>query len=239
MRKACVAWCEHHKRPLPSPDKLEQIVTTRDFGDLEIFDDDSNAVKAAKEKDLEAGHLLFDFYVDTLLVAAAGVKVWHTGVRHKEPVSTCKQATSHRPRITAATEAICLMLYRNSHKRWNLQIEFRKTNKKGKFPKWTPKKPDENKDWIAPYCTSNGGTCRFGGWSEEGRKMFARLQIEINNNRLAHKERFAKEEKACCLRLQKANPDLHGATLAVAPKKRKAVQLEEEDDEDFDFILEM
>jgi hypothetical protein len=239
MRENCEAWFKKNNQPLPKPREVEHIVLSRDFSHYEIEADDADNLKKQKEEKGERARMVFDFYVDCLLPAAAGSRVWNVYARHCEPISTCKQATSDKLRITAATEAMCLTMYHNGRNKWNAQFEFRKTNEKGPFPKFNPKDPEVNKEFSTPFCSANGGTSKFGGWNETGRQWYAKTQKALHQARSENKERFIQAEKESCKRLKAANAELHTKDYLPKPKKRKSDEIAEEDHSAYDFFLEL
>jgi hypothetical protein len=235
MRKDCEDWAKRNNKPLPNPDLLEQLVLTRDMGDVEIDDGDSDAVKLQKTENRKAAEELFDFFVDVILPAAAGKKSWGPEVRCYEPVSTSKIGNKNQLRITAATEAMGLTIYRNCRSKWNAMIDFRKTKGKGvKFPKYKEGK-EENVEYRTPFTATDCGQSKYGGWNEEGRKYFTRLQKKILHYRKEHKERFAAVEKACYQRLQVA---YNRQGEKPAQKKRKSLEMDDDDDPDMDCVFE-
>jgi hypothetical protein len=132
---------------------------------------------------------------------------------------------------------MALVIYRNCYSKWQAVFNFKQNpdNKNKKPPTYNPDKPNENREYMTSFSSERVGQSKFGGWNESGRKHFFRNAKTIHNNRIAHKARFAEVEKACYLRLQAKNKELHGKPEKPV-KKRKSNEVDDDDDEAMDFM---
>lgn len=236
MRKACVAYMKEKNAPdLPPTEWLIHILK-RDFSAFDPKEGDSDEILAQKENNKANCLAFFDFYVDALLPCCAGTKMWHVDIRHIECVSQSLLPNSRDLRVSAATEAMCALIYKNGRKKWIAMHIWYANNPqqpgeaKKEPPRWNIKDPQKNVEFKTPYSDPNGGQNKLGGWNKEGRRMFVQYGRLVKATRTTKKEQCIKVETECMQRLFAQNKDYHDKKQKK--KKRKAKVLDEEEDED-------
>jgi hypothetical protein len=234
---------------LPDPDDLIDLIATRNCEDLYPNNDDTEEEADKKAVQLEQSHAWIDFYTDKMVPAVAGVKLWGPSIRHLQPMTeSFLPKQPGKLRITASTEAFVLTLYKNGWMKWKAMMDWRnhKDTKKLPYPKYNPKKPNENKQFSTPFSSGNCGQQKFGGWNAEGKDFYTDLQRKILDSRKANAARHLKEDKACVARLKleysSFYPDEEDGEPNKRGKKRKATEVdedgEEEEEEDKDGNLD-
>jgi hypothetical protein len=200
---------------LPGEDWIEPILL-RDFSTFKKTDED--LVLA-----------FFDCFVDKMVPAVAGKKVWHPHVRHHENMSTSKFGNK-KPRVTAGSEALAAVMYLNGHKKWSSMVDWKISDKKSPYPKFNPKNPEVNRDWRTPYSDACGGQKKYGGWNDDGRKLFTVLQKKVHGSRKQNAKRHEKVESECVQRLQDKYRDLYTTTAKQNKRKRRSRDSEEHEE---------
>lgn len=201
----------------------------RDFTKFDPEEGDSEEVLTKKLADKAARLDFFDFYVDKMLPTCAGTKMWHSGIRHFEAVSASKLPDASE-RISASTEGLCAVLYKNGRKKWIAMHKWYQDNPGAKKepPRWNKKKPGELTEFMTLYSDPYGGQNKLGGWTKEGRKLHVRLSKSVLEAR--KKKECVEVEMACVARLfaqNKAHYDNKNAS-----KKRKAEEIADESEDD-------
>jgi hypothetical protein len=220
---------------LPDPDDLIDLVATRNCEDLYPHKDDTEEEAVTKAQLHEQSHAGIDFYTDKMVPAVAGVKLWGPSIRHLEPmIESFLPKQPGKLLITASTKAFVLMLYKNGWSKWKAMIEWKKdmANKKKPYPKYNPKKPNENKAFATPFSSGNCGQQKYGGWNDEGKDFYMNLQCRIQDSRKANAANHLKEDKACVARLKFEYKNLYPAEedgeSTKRGKKRKAMEVDED-----------
>lgn len=230
LRKACLDhMVKKGLNTLPPLEWMDKILE-RDFSDFEPKEGDSAEILAKKQTDKAGCLAFFDFYVDKMIPTCAGTKMWHVGVRHKEPMSTSLLPNSNgQLRVSAATEGLTGLLYHNGRDKWIAMYHFNVKNPGKTAPRWRNKEPEKNTEFRARYSEPFSGQNPFGGWSQEGRKLYGKLGRMVKTARTDHPERCLEVENDCVQRLFAQNKEYHDK-IALS-KKRKAKGLANEDDE--------
>jgi hypothetical protein len=237
---------ETNREELPTPAYLEKYILNRSMSFILPTAVDLDPV--VRQQRIEKHRTVcefFDFYTDRMIPTVAGARLFHSGVRHFEPMTTSVIPNSGADlRITSSTEAFTALLYKNGWKKWNAMLKFDRENPKTgavpkkktkRYPVFKPKKPDENKEWMTPYTDSQCGKKPLGGWNKEGRLEYLRLKRIVLNSRKNNGKRHVKEDEECVARLHEKHKELYEALDEPKPdKKRKAdeisKELEEEDE---------
>lgn len=193
---------------------------------------------------------IFDVYTDKMIPAVAGPKLFPEEIRHLETITESElPKKNQRPgdetegpakkkknlRITASTEAFTALLYENNRTKWAATHRYLRDvmhedgtmagrKKKGRcmtYPKWNPKEPEKNKEWMTMYTESNGKQNPLGGWNNQGRRRFLELVQKVNKSREENFDRHVREDQASVDRLFDANREKHTARLEKRGMKRK------------------
>jgi len=173
-----------------------------------VQEGDSLDVCNNKKKGKEVFEFWFDFYVDRMLPAVAGVKVWSPDIRCCEEVST-STFDGGKLRITASTEAFTVLVYMNCWKKWNAMYRDEKSHKdrklpgRWKCPRYNKKRKDEYTDYETPYTDSASGQRRCGGYTREGMMCYLEKLEMVTDNRQGNHESVSLVENECIERLQR------------------------------------
>lgn len=219
VKDACIAWLVDNKKTELFPTEDLEKVMLRDFADVEPeINEDGEQISPGDPDKLAYYHELFDFYVDKLLPAVAGANNFNEGVRHFVPVSEAKFTESDdglggKLIVTPGMEALVLLFFKNARRKWELMYdhEYVKgfTNKKlNPFPTWSPKKPEENKEWKTVYSNPASGQDPFGGWKASGLKENSKL-LKVMKEVRDDVSLCLFQEKLAVERLYKANKEMH------------------------------
>ena len=177
-----------------------------------------------------------------ILTCCAGAKLFHPKIRHFDSMTEVLMPNGGEGqlRITAATEAFAILTYMNNHKKWEAirDCQAKNPNSATKCPRYSKKKPTENEEFKAEYSDSQTGTPFWGGWSEEGRKLFGVLQREVLASREANKERHVQRDKESVARLHEKFADLHKNDHRQPKKAKITNEVEREYDEDLEYVDE-
>jgi hypothetical protein len=223
---------------LPSPRTLIEFIATRDHTSLQPKAGDTAEEARIKKLSLQQAQEYLDFYVNKMVPAVAGCKLWGPAVRHHEPMISSKiPNTEGELRITASTEAFVFTLYKNGWKKWQSTLKWEQTraNKSQKMPKYNPKKPEEHKEFSTPFTNGNCGQQKYGGWNTEGKAYYTKLQKIIAESRKENYDRHLEVDTACAARLKAAHsslyPDEDEDEGQSKGKKRKAPTGDDDEDE--------
>lgn len=163
---------------------------------------------ATRKKDLMKGaenKLLFDYYVDVLLVKVAGTDLWNRKYRHFCRLSTAVHSDTNQPCITPGTEAFLVLLFEGCEEKWKYLAECKKEKKKH---------DRKNERCRCLFTNPEAGQCPFGGWSKAGMKRFKELQELIKTSRQAAHVRDMENE--CIIRLADKHQQAHPSTKKAA-----------------------
>jgi hypothetical protein len=219
---------------LPNAETLIEFIATRDHTTLEPKPDDSVEEAHIKKVSLQQAQEYLDFYVNKMVPAVAGCKLWGPTVRHHEPMISSKiPNTEGELRITASTEAFVFTLYKNGWKKWQSTLNWEQTkgNKNKKMPKYNPKKPHEHEEFSTPFTNGNCGQQKYGGWNSEGKAYYTKLHKEIGESRKANYDRHLEVDTACAARLKAAHSSLYPAEDDGQSKGKKRKAPTSDDDE--------
>lgn len=209
---------------MPSPQDMYKVIMRQ----FKIPKDD--ATKEEKDR-FEYLMGLFVWYWDVLLCPVACTShYWRPSIRHNQTISKAK--FFGEVCVPEGTEAMCLVLYENYHKRWKNKFAPERADCGRK--KWDhPTKPNQPdyKLFTTKYTSSDQGSAKFGGWSDAGRKRYDALKKDLETIR---KQGFSKQlEKLCLQRVRLANgfaadqlPD-PDACYKKSAKKRKVEEVYE------------
>jgi hypothetical protein len=225
------------KEPTLPPSEWLNAILARDFSEFEPVEGDTEAILTKKASEMEARLKFFDFYVDKMLPTCAGTKMWHTGVRHFECVSTSKLPNHDELRVSVQTEALCALLYKNAREKWIATYKFKVANRgTGKkapaVPRYNPKEPTKNTEFVALYSDPFSGQSKLGGWNKQGRKFYAKMGKLVKATRTNHAARCVKVETTCFQRLHEQNKEVYDKR---EKKKRKIDEIVPSDDESSDL----
>ena len=140
---------------------------------------------------------IFVFYWEELLPKQVGSNVWSKEVRNYTTISNAirKEIKGGKmPMITPEDEAFTVLVVANSRDHWIKDLEGKKdsVNQQGK-----QKRPD----YSGLYTNTEAGQNQWGGWKEEGLKLF---NDYVDMNRAARRKKKAREvEEACLVRIKK------------------------------------
>jgi len=240
LRKECLTLLQRkHVDELPPP-AIFQLILLRDDRAYRILEGDKKEVIENKEEAKGWFEFLLDFYVDRMLPAIAGVKMWGPDIRSQEEVS--KSTFDGTNRITASTEAFTVLVYMNCWKKWNaMHRDFenhRNSDEEGgwKCPRFNKKHPDVNPEYETPYTDSASGQRRCGGYTCGGMKRFFELQKMVVENRRTHAKRIAIVDQACIQRLRKKRKVTPKKGVEDSTKKKDGEADFFDNDEIFDIV---
>jgi hypothetical protein len=166
-----------------------------------LQEDDEEEAKRKKEDREVVMDWFINVYTDMMVPAVAGVKLFSESVRHSEPMCTSLIPNTNSNRITASTEAFTVLLYKNAWEKWNTQHRWKSMKENQgrakEMPRYSRKFPDKNREFMTVYSDTGLGQQRYGGWSEEGKIEYGRLQRLAMYARKNHAERCLAEDTAC------------------------------------------
>ena len=238
-----MAWMEETGRTtLPDPEILRRHILTRDFSIYEPEEGDTEDELTKKAAGMALLEDLMDYYTEKLMPACAGAKLFNTKIRHFDAMSEVLMPNGGEGqlRITAGTEAFAMLTYMNNKDKWEATFDWhaKNPNTTTKCPRYSKTKPTENVKFKAKYSDSQTGTPHWGGWSEEGRKLFGVLQREVLASRAENMERHIQRDKECVVRLHHKYAELHKNDHRQ-PKKAKITNEDERVyDEDLEYVDE-
>ncbi|KAL3909974.1 MAG: hypothetical protein SGARI_002343, partial [Bacillariaceae sp.] len=241
---------------LPTAEEMEKAAF-RDWSDLEFVEEElgqdvedteenrkeleerNEAAQEQADRDIARMKKVFDLYVDVCLTAVAGcngTSGFPPAVKCFEPVSTCQVANGGGSlRITAGSEAFALLMYRNCVSKWNQMHIFKIKKVKGKQPRYSKKRDQDNILWKTRYTDPACGQNKYGGWVKQGKQDYMMLQKKFAALRKDHAELCLAVETACCERLQVK----HAASLRPPEDENlEKVPKPTADDDDFEFMEE-
>jgi hypothetical protein len=172
-----VAWTLlEDKNEIPSVEQIHKCVTRN--------------IKTHEEMEL------FMWYWDVLLPKMIGKKEWDTSVRYYNTISraTIPDSDPIERAITVSDEAMLMLMWDNSHDRWEELWAFAKDpkNKEKKLPRINGK-----------YCESNKGQTKWGGWTPQGFLAYNKYYMDVKNAR--KDKNCIQVEKNCLQELRKKN----------------------------------
>jgi hypothetical protein len=233
---------EHELAKLPHPDVIVEKILTRDFSEYEVVEGDDEATKDQKRKDMAMIENLMDCWTDKLVPAVAGAKLWHPKVRHFEPMTTSlMQNSTEQLKIPASTEAMTALTYINNHGKWNATHKWCQQNagRSGvNCPRYSSKNPDKHVNFMAKFSDASVGQAKWGGWSDEGKKLFVTLQKKIIESRNQNHDRHVQVDEECVERLYNKFADMHKNSGRDPKKNKTNPEIPLDDDPEFDFIYE-
>ena len=233
---------DHSLTELPHPDIVTDKILTRDFSEYEFADGDDAATKELKREKMAMVKHLMDCWTDKLVAAHAGAKLFHPKIRHFEPMTTCLMPNSNEQlRIPASTEAMTALTYINNYDKWNATRKWHLQNagKKGvQCPRYSSKNKDVNVEFMAKFSDAAVGQAKWGGWSDEGKKLFVTLQKKVIESRAQNSDRHIRIDQECVDRLYHKFEALHKNSGREPKKAKTSEEVPPEDDPEFDFIYE-
>ena len=227
MKKLALQWLKDGKELPPASEFIE--IAKR------------NVLKEGGEVDPDK-EALFDLYL-LFVSAVAGSHTFGEKQRRSEPLSVAVDTTG-KLAVPAGTEAMALVMYENCHQKW-LNMHDHKVTKgmAGDIPKYSSRRHEDTKQWMAKYSDSCSGNSPYGGWGKEGIKRFTQLRKQIKELRRLHAatildtetdamKRFSDAYEAERKRKRRANgaseEELEEEASGSATKKQKS----SDDDED-------
>jgi hypothetical protein len=138
---------------------------------------------------------LFEWYWEILLPKMIGAKEWDTSVRYYTTISLARDAENEKERLVSISdEAMCLLLWENSHDRWLVEYAWEEdpSNAGQKKPKWDGK-----------FTNSKLGQQLWGGWKLEGYQAFNQYYTLTKTAR--NNANCIKVEKTCLQNLRMKN----------------------------------
>lgn len=228
---------------LPDPALLRECIVTRDFSRFDVKKEDTEADIEKKRIGMALLEDLMDLYTEKLIPAHAGAKFFHPSIRHFESMTTSQlpNTTGEALRIPASTEAMTVLTYMNNHKKWNAMRKWHKENPgKGvhKCPRFSKKKPNENVEFQSEFSDCFVGNAKWGGWSDDGKKLFVTLQKEIIESRQNNFDRHVEIDNECVARLYEKYKDLHRSD-GQPNKRQKTSNNVHDNDPAFEFVIEL
>jgi hypothetical protein len=243
MKKTVLEWMmESGHDELPHPKVFTDIIMTRDFSKFAPKETDTEEEKDVKRVALQGTLQLFDLYTERMVVCVAGPKLYHPKIRHFEPMTTAmlpKTAGVEQLRIPASTEAMTVLVYMNNYKKWNAMHKWKKEHPRIKVPAYSSKRPNEHTEFKEQYSSGQVSTPEWGGWNDEGRKKFVKLQARIMKSRTDNKDRHVKHDQECVDRLYEKFKEMHRESDRPAKKPRTPSPTNRDDDEDYQYIMEV
>ena len=222
MKKAALLWQAGNEelgiegKVLPTPEEMTKIINR----DLE---DENPAIKERLQD-------IFDWYVDSLVSCVAGSTYFGERVRRSYPISTAPHKDDHTlMAVHPTSEALAYVIYLNCYQKWVEMHKWRVVEKnQGHFPKYVAKDEDTHR-FKARFSDSGSGNCPYGGWNDEGLKLFNDTDDLIRNGREKKADQWKAIEEACRQRLvtkfeekQAAECQKKGIPVPIS-KKRKAI----------------
>jgi hypothetical protein len=211
-------------KKIPDTAMMEAILK-RDFTHLDPKEGDDAGVVAKKKKSLEEHLAVLDLYTEHFVSCVAGSKLWNPTFHHSKPMSTSTLPNSTKLRVTPSTEALTAVLMLNARSKWHAMHKWKAENKntRNKMPRYSAKYPDQNTAFKTLYSDPAAGQNKFGGWNDQGRFEFHRLQMMVIEAR-KDGTRCLDVDTAVADRLRHANQGLYENTKTS--KKRKAAAME-------------
>jgi hypothetical protein len=223
-----------------NPSIFVKVIMVRDFSGFVIHDKDTEEEKAEKTKALRGAKAYMDLYTEKMVVGIAGPKIFHNRIRHFEPMTTAK-LVGEQLRIPASTEAMTVLAYMNNYKKWEAMHRWKKEHPGYKCPSWSSKNPDLHVEFKEKYSSDvvPKETQEWGGWNEEGKKMFVTLQKQITESRAKNYDRHVKYDQECVDRLYEKYKESYRYDNPRPKKARSQPQVNHEDDPDLEWIVEI
>lgn len=243
MKKSVLDWMtETGTDQLPDPNVFTDVIMIRDFSCYEPTETDGEEEKNQKRTGLKGAEQLFDMYTERMVVCVAGPKLYHPKIRHFEPMTTTmlpSVAGLKQLRIPASTEAMTVLVYMNNYKKWNAMHKWKKDHQGIRMPSYTTRNPDSNVEFKEMYSSGQVDTPEWGGWNDEGRMMFVKLQAQITKSRTDNFDRHVKHDQECVRRLYEKFKEMHKDSEQPAKKQKPPTPTDRENDEQFQFIMEV
>ena len=155
-----------HKKRVPKPDVFLKIIRRKGLqykieeGETEPTPENKRAVDSNRE--------VFDWYVDELLPKVVGFSNWGPNQKFHGKVSSYTLPNSEELYVPKNAEAFIMLIMENCEKKWDYCYRCLAKGKKinRKAVKWNDTK----------YSSARSGHNPFGGWNDEGRIRFVKLQ---------------------------------------------------------------
>jgi hypothetical protein len=225
---------------LPKPRIFIKVIMVRDFSAFVINDDDTEAEKAEKTVGLKGAEAFMDLYTEKMIPAVAGPKIFHNRIRHFEPMTTAK-LVGEQLRIPASTEAMTILAYMNNYKKWEAMHRWRKEHPGMKCPSWSNKNPTFHLNFKEKYSSDvvPKEIQDWGGWNDDGKRMFVRLQKEIAESRKNNFDRHVKYDQECVDRLYEKYKEQYRYDNPRPKKARSEPRVSPENDPELEWLVEI
>lgn len=209
MKKIGLAYMKQHKKHLPPFDQFKAIALRNVEGE------DGNP-DAEKET-------IFDLYL-LFVSATAGSATFGDKQRRTSPISGCLRQDG-KVSVSPSTEAMCLVMFDNCRDKWVNMYDWKEIQgNAGDIPKYSTKRHEETKQWMAKYSDSCSGSSPYSGWSKDGIIAFNTLKREISDLRIEH--------VGDLLPIEEAAKDRFYAAYQAERKRKNAANGKTDDDEE-------
>lgn len=225
MKKIALSWLKHG-RDLPTPSEFFKLAQRK-------FDPEDEELM-----------LKFTLYAQ-MLSAVAGSSTYGEKQRRTDCISTC-ETQDGKTAVPTSTEALCVVMYENCYQKWLNMHEWKEVDKNpATIPKYSSRRKEETKKWMAKFSDSCSGNSPYGGWSKEGIKKFNDLCKAFKALREANSEATKKVEEATVAwfkggweeerkrkRIENGKPAEEDSGSSESGGRKKRARLADDDDDD-------
>jgi hypothetical protein len=158
------------------------------------------------------------WYVDELLPYAVGLDQYNEKERHhKTMVSTVDIDGNPKPRVSAKSEAMLLVIYKNCYKKWKLIMPKMINNPGWRMPRYNKNNQETHKYHDTLWSDNKSGKVAMGGWRSDAIRYFNTQTERIVQFRLTDNKNKWKMMKFCLQIMRKA----HNFKETTSTGKRK------------------